>query len=294
MTHTQRYVSNELSHFVGKGRPEEEQYDILVNKILKPGWLTHPPHDVTGKPNVNIDDLKDISTSEMITPNVICFCDIPEIDLGIHVSKYSKFGLSFNKDFLISKGASPVFYVANEAPATAFLHGVIGNAQLMDKINEAYRRGCMDRATLFDAMVKGIFALVRGLEGLNPDERAWSFQYPTPDHFAKNKENLESILGVTDDELSALRNLLANPKVFATLKVCTEFLCYYVFSFVKCFNAKGSFEDETNYYMEREWRITGNLKFSLNDVRRIFLPANYAARLRIDLPSYIGQISFVD
>jgi hypothetical protein len=47
MTHSQRYVSSELSHFVGKGLPEDDQYNLLVNKILKPGWLTHPPHDLT-------------------------------------------------------------------------------------------------------------------------------------------------------------------------------------------------------------------------------------------------------
>jgi hypothetical protein len=40
----QRYVSVELSHFVGRGRSEPDQYDLLVNHILKPGRLTHPPH----------------------------------------------------------------------------------------------------------------------------------------------------------------------------------------------------------------------------------------------------------
>ena len=48
MTSTQRYVSRELSHFVGNkanGQTEEEQYDVLVNKILKSRLLTYPPHD---------------------------------------------------------------------------------------------------------------------------------------------------------------------------------------------------------------------------------------------------------
>ena len=38
--------------------------------------------------------------------------DIPVEDLGIHITKYSRFGLSFIKSFLINKGANPVFYVS--------------------------------------------------------------------------------------------------------------------------------------------------------------------------------------
>ena len=57
MTPAQGYVSRELSHFVGnttKGQTEGEQYDVLVNKILKTGLLTYPPHDPTKCPNLNL------------------------------------------------------------------------------------------------------------------------------------------------------------------------------------------------------------------------------------------------
>ena|ERR1700680_4670543 len=120
MTLVQRYVSNELSHFVGRGLPENEQYETLINKILKPGWLTYPPHNITtlGR-TLEVDFSKPISTDEALKYQVVCFCDIPEPDLAIHVNKYSKFGLSFKKAFLINQGASPVFYVANETPVSA-------------------------------------------------------------------------------------------------------------------------------------------------------------------------------
>jgi hypothetical protein len=39
MSPSQLYVSTELSHFVGKGKTENEQYELLVEKILKPGWV---------------------------------------------------------------------------------------------------------------------------------------------------------------------------------------------------------------------------------------------------------------
>ena len=42
---TQRYVSPELTHFLGKGLSEDHQYSLLVNDILKAGWLVHPPID---------------------------------------------------------------------------------------------------------------------------------------------------------------------------------------------------------------------------------------------------------
>src|SRR5262249_10646482 len=44
-----------------------------------------------------------------------CFCDIPLSDLGLHMQKYSRFGISFRKSVLLKKGANPVFYMANDS-----------------------------------------------------------------------------------------------------------------------------------------------------------------------------------
>src|SRR2546425_193273 len=43
MAKVQRYVSDELTHFVGRGREPASQYELLI-RILTSGWLTHPPH----------------------------------------------------------------------------------------------------------------------------------------------------------------------------------------------------------------------------------------------------------
>ena len=47
MVDVQRYVSSELSHFVGKDKTEEEQQYQLLLHILKTGWLLHAPFDPT-------------------------------------------------------------------------------------------------------------------------------------------------------------------------------------------------------------------------------------------------------
>ena len=44
----------------------------------------------------------------------LCFCDIPIAELSIHVKKYSCFGLSFSKQFIIGKGGKPVLYIPKQ------------------------------------------------------------------------------------------------------------------------------------------------------------------------------------
>ena len=67
-----------------------------------------------------------------------------------------------------------------------------------------------------------------------------------------------------------------------------------VFSFIKYFDESTSDEDEANVYMEREWRVIGDVKFALADVHRVFMPERYAERFRADLPNYTGQLTFSD
>jgi Putative abortive phage resistance protein AbiGi, antitoxin len=71
------------------------------------------------------------------------------------------------------------------------------------------------------------------------------------------------------------------------------FLGYYVFAFLKPFDATTADSDPENYYMEREWRVIGSLHFELPDVFRVFLPQEYARRFRDEVPEYAGQLTFV-
>ncbi len=290
--HSQRYVSNELTHFVGKGKTEDEQYDILVNKVLRAGWLTYPPHDHARPRSLALDLSQAISADKSLKYEVVCFCDIPESDLAIHVSKYSKFGLAFKKEFLIAKGACPVFYVANESPVPAT--EVFAPGDFLDRINAACTRGLVDRALYFDTSVRGLLDIFVALDALCCDE---SKRYvrggglPEPESLKR----FGQLLGLSDAQIEATKSALRdNEQATKTIRMCADFLMNYVFSFIKCFDASRTFDDEANYYMEREWRVANDVSFNIDDVSRVFLPAAYARRFRVDLPAYVGQISFVD
>lgn len=238
MATRQRYVSSELTHFVGRDLPEADQYQLLV-QIISSGWLTHPPHDptISGQLTVNTDAR--LSDNEMYFPQIISFSDIPIGELDIHIQKFSRFGLSFLKSFLVDEGANPVFYIAK-------------NARSRDK-------GRADQVTLaerFDQTTQEYHTLFRQLRD------------------ALEKPDLP-------DQLKRLLSI-------------KEFLDYHIFSFLKFFDESKPEDDPEHFYMEREWRILGNLHFTLHDIRRIILPESYAARLREELPKYVGQITFVE
>jgi hypothetical protein len=234
---TQRYVSHELTHFVGKGLSENQQYSLLVNDILKAGWLMHPPIDdrqpnevLRGSPLVGGTHTPDVDDTEAVYWQSICFCDIPVTDLEIHMTKYSRFGLSFLKPFLVGKGANLVLYVAKNSQALPF-----------------------------------------GLSGTRSGDEVW----PRRRVFKGNIELLEDY----------------RDKFPLTLKFFLDML---VFSFIKYFDDSTSDEDEANVYMEREWRVLGDVNFALADVHRVFMPESYAEHFRADLPNYTRQLTFSD
>jgi hypothetical protein len=234
---TQRYVSHELTHFVGKGLSENQQYSLLVNDILKAGWLMHPPIDdrqpnevLRGSPLVGGTHTPDVDDTEAVYWQSICFCDIPVTDLEIHMTKYSRFGLSFLKPFLVGKGANLVLYVAKNSQALPF-----------------------------------------GLSGTRSGDEVW----PRRRVFKGNIELLEDY----------------RDKFPLTLKFFLDLL---VFSFIKYFDDSTSDEDEANVYMEREWRVLGDVNFALADVHRVFMPESYAEHFRADLPNYTRQLTFSD
>jgi hypothetical protein len=291
MIRPQRYVSDELCHFVGRGKSEEEQYEILVNKILKTGWITHGPHhDPTKARTASFDLSKPISTDEAIRYQVVCFCDIPIEDLTIHTSKYSRFGLAFDKKFLITRGACPVFYIANESPVPATK--VFSPDDFLQRIKEATEKGAVDRALYFDTSFRAIVDLLVSLETVSS---GGADAYVSGLSMSDCRSRLRSLLGLSDVQLNSLqKTLTGNQQFVSTIRMCQDFLFNYVFTYFKCFNAIRDLEDKENYYMEREWRIANNVQFTLRHVIRVFYPSRFDARFKADLPSYTGEVTFLD
>lgn len=287
----QRYVSDELCHFVGKGKEEDEQYDILVNKILKTGWLTHGPHHNPTVPRgAGLDLSKPISTDEAIKYQAVCFCDIPVQDLIIHVNKYSKFGLSFKKLFLVDKGACPVFYISNDSPVPII--GLLPPGDFADRCKQAQAKGFFDRALYFDVLFRNVTDILVALDALSREQNE---RYFKEFNVADFRDRIGFLFGLTASQISAIEMTLKGSKQAATtIKILTDFLLNNVFTYFKCFDSKRDVDDELNYYMEREWRVGNNINFVLTDVLRVFLPQKFASKFRKDLPEYLGQITFLD
>jgi hypothetical protein len=143
----------------------------------------------------------------------------------------------------------------------------------------------------FDTSVRAIIDLLAALDALCCEEGDRYFK----GSIAEFRQRFTQLLGLLPEQMSSAEAALkGNARALETVRMCTDFLLNYVFTFMKCFDAKRSFEDGANYYMEREWRIGANVQFALTDVARVFFPSGYSKRFRADLPSCAGKITFVD
>lgn len=266
----QRYVSEELTHFVGSSSSdEEEHYSILVDKILKTGWLLANPKAHTAKAAEVLASNSLVysggyhgSIEDMFRHQVVCFCDIPVPDLEIHMCKYSRFGLSYLKQFLLKKGANPVLYLANNSGSLPV--GVPDTEEIVGR-SDLYRANARQFKELIELLMHS---------DKSPLALAARSSEPQP--------------GRSQEEWEWQRSLW--PKLHG---LC-NFLEIYMFSYIEEVDDTAADEDPTNVYMEREWRVLGNINFALSDVRRVFLPEEFAERFRFDLPEYAGQLTFSD
>ena len=219
----QRYISNELTHFVGRSfrsefNAHEKQYRLMVS-ILRSGSLGRKVE----APPLGASDQK-FSDNEFYRHNLVCFSDIPVPDLGLHMGKFSRFGLAFEKSFLIRKGANPVFYVARNARALDpgdrerllwelfeqnheqlwRLFASLGAAEEKEGCEVAPGFGTDKVKKLFDFLVRHVFSFVKFYdEGLLADDM---------NNFYMERE--WRILGTLDFELSDVRRVIF-PEKFA-------------------------------------------------------------------------------
>jgi hypothetical protein len=241
----QRYVSTDLTHFVGaKLKSQKEQYRLL-KRILKSGMLKASPGPVKADEHLLLRDTDlPLSSNRACLGSVVCLCDIPLCDLPLHMSKYSMFGLAFAKDFLTEVGAVPVIYVPeNGRPALLPYEGY-------------------------------------GRKSISSQKVAFS-------EFWRLFKRIEEAI----PEIEKLPKLKNAAKDLRRMMFFTE--CNIISNF-KFFDHRLDDTEDEHYYMEREWRVSKNVVFGLNDVSRIIIPVEYTRRLRADFPAFDGEVVFAD
>src|SRR3990172_8138182 len=146
---TQRYISKELTHFIGRSLASDEERYGLLKHILESGELQNPRRE-SGTPssilaagsalgfagNYAIRDGGKLSDDDLYFLTTVCFCDIPAEDFTIHMSKYGRVGIAFDKVFLINCGTRPVCYVPKGTrPAPfVFYSDSSSTAELFDRM----------------------------------------------------------------------------------------------------------------------------------------------------------------
>lgn len=132
MSRIQNYISSELTHFVGRRLlNDDERYNLLVD-IIKTGIIRTRNNNGRGAIIVNCDRSNDISSNDAFNPDMVCFCDIPIADFKIHMDKYSHFGLSFSKEFMISQGMRPVYYIPRNT--------IVSKRNISDIFNDSIKK----------------------------------------------------------------------------------------------------------------------------------------------------------
>lgn len=102
------YHSNIFWHFCSRNKSEDQAFQTLC-KILNERTLCVPD-----KTHLNDETLIDDQGKPTSIWGVqrVCFADIPFAFLKHHIGHYGNVGLGFDREYLITRGAQPLIYVA--------------------------------------------------------------------------------------------------------------------------------------------------------------------------------------
>ncbi len=249
------YVSDELTHFVGRALPDHTTRYALLRDIIQSGWLRASHRDQLGPGFTgHSDGQKTLSGNEAIKCTSVCFCDIPVATLAVHIKKYGPFGVAFAKRWLLHTGATPVHYVARNARHCGVCLGPRTAGEWFDQLRRELQNFAHDLGSYVEAQ-----------EGRPEFVSKLSQPHTPPGH---------RLMG----QVSALQNDL-------------EFL---VFGQLKFFAVGLAEDDPDNFYMEREWRVPEGLAFGLDDIARIIMPRDFADQFRVAVPAYSGPITIAE
>ena len=180
---------------------------------------------------------KSLCDEEFLNQRPVCFCDIPESSFERHIRHYGKYGLAFEKSFLIQQGANPVFYIAANSLSKRMRH------------RETDYRPPTSEDPL--EAVKAQFAANR--EPSRPRPRS---------------ELLDELAVDLASRLRFGQNAVGEDR--SDLHMFSD-IGDLVLAYVKCFDDSLPPEDAKNYYMEREWRVRAAAYFRRSDVKAVYV-----------------------
>jgi hypothetical protein len=95
----------------------------------------------------------------------------------------------------------------------------------------------------------------------------------------------ENVGAFFDQNVRELSALVEQCRSTVGVSPSMHFLAFHILSYFKFFDLHLEDSDEENFYLEREWRMIGNLNFQRKDIRRVFVRRGYATRFSKRVPS---------
>ncbi len=265
------YTSNLLCHFVGRSRKtDDERFELLV-KIIKGKQLVANLSDPDRVESWFQSGYKCEHVGEVFGKcDCVCFCDIPNDSLAIHVNKYSKFGMGFEKTFIAEQGAHPVMYIPNNYPIIERGDGPNTGKSCTPRKPEEYF------TYLLQLSVNLLPLMEIGYCGINLREQEKRLKVG----------GFGDFLELFNDEVrETFFESKYHPMLYSILQGISNQMAY-----VKLYDATLPDSHPENYYMEREWRSLNNITFSLGDIKTIYLPSDeYQERFIQEFPGYNGS-----
>lgn len=126
----------------------------LLEKIIRNGII----------PNYCEENLSFDETDFCIGIPMASFCDIPITLLDEHNSRYGNYGLALTKEWAISKGITPVMYIANDDVLRSVYYHHVTNQADRDKFERKEVKEDLVKQTIFSGFPIGEYAKIVNAE----------------------------------------------------------------------------------------------------------------------------------
>jgi hypothetical protein len=100
-------------------------------------------------------------------------------------------------------------------------------------------------------------------------------------------------MGKAFHELKSFDDVLSVKQDLHALLLYQTTIEAFIFGFLKFYDPSLPQDHIDNYYMEREWRVAGKVKFLLDDIECLYVPPDFLDQALKDFPALDGKIRFL-